>query len=159
MGKDVCREIVTDFIVENRDSAYRLAYSYVHEREDALDIVQDSVCKALSSVKSLDRPDAVKTWFYRIVINTAIDFIRRHKKHLFVEVDRLAAANDSYSDFDLSSAIASLSTANKTVIVLRFHENMKLDEIATVMNENLSTTKTRLYSSLKKLRVQLEEPC
>lgn len=158
MAKKIRHEAVTSFIMANGDPAYRLAYSYVRSREDALDIIQDSICKALSSVKSLDSPAAFRAWFYRIVVNTALDFLRKNRRHLYVEADRLEAASDRYEDFDLRSAVASLSTVNQTVVILRFFENMTLDEIAAVMSENVNTIKTRLYSSLKKLRIELEEP-
>lgn len=158
MAKTLSRQAITGFITESRDSAYRLAYSYVRNREDALDIIQDSICKALSSAKSLDNPTALRAWFYRIVVNTALDFLRKHRRHMYVEADSLEAATDRYEDFDLRNAIASLSTVNQTVIILRFYENLTLDEIAAVLNENVNTIKTRLYSSLKKLRIELEEP-
>lgn len=156
MNKPAAYDTVTSFILSNRDSLYRLAYSYVEDREDALDIVQDSICKALSSVKSLADPSSAKPWLYRIDVNTAIDFLRKHRMKLYVESDRLGASDDSYQDFDLRDAIKNLSTVNRTVIVLHFYENMTLDEIAKVMNENVNTTKTRLYSSLKKLRRNLD---
>ena len=41
--------------------------------------------------------------------------------------------------------------------MLRFYEGLELTEIADIMNENLSTVKTRLYSSLKRLRIDLDE--
>jgi RNA polymerase sigma-70 factor, ECF subfamily len=155
-------DVVTGFIVDNRDSVYRLAYSCVRNKEDALDIVQDSICKALSSIKSLNDPALVRPWFYRIVVNTALDHIRRRKKHLYVEADRLEdwspGSDDKYQDFDLREAIENLSTVNRTIIVLRYYEGLKLDEVASIMGENISTIKTRLYASLRKLRVELAEP-
>lgn len=158
--KDSYNSIIT-LILDNRDSIYRLAYSYVHNRADAEDIVQDSICKALTSMHSLKKQANAKAWFYRIVVNTAIDFIRKNKKYLYSEIDRLEsefAGSDYYSDPDLRDAINKLSTVNKTIIVLRFYEDLELREIADIMNENLSTVKTRLYSSLKKLRLDLDGP-
>ncbi|MHB1415774.1 MAG: RNA polymerase sigma factor [Chloroflexota bacterium] len=162
MSQTNSRDVVTGFIVDNRNSIYRLAYSYVRNKEDALDIVQDSIYKALSSTKSLNNPAVIKPWFYRIVVNTAIDHLRRKKRHLYVEVDRLEAgvpgSDDRYQDFDLRQAIENLSTVNRTTVILRYYEGLKLDEVASVMGENLSTVKTRLYTSLRKLRIELAEP-
>lgn len=168
MAKDFCRETITDFIMANRDSAYRLAYNYVGNKEDALDIIQDSICKALSKWKSLSSSETLRSWYYRIVVNTALDFLRKRRRHLYLETDVLQAGileagapgvtSDIYEDFDLRKAVNRLSTMNQTVIVLRFFEDLTLEEIASVMGENLSTIKTRLYSSLKKIRVEMEEP-
>lgn len=54
------------------------------------------------------------------------------------------------------SAIDMLSDENKTIVVLRYFESMKLQDIASIMNMPESTVKTKLYSSLKKLRIELE---
>ena len=154
--------IITDFITESRNSSYRIAYSYVHNKEDALDIIQDSVCKALSSGKMLENPDAIKTWFYRIVVNTSIDFIRKNKRYVYVEDDVLETfappKEDQYEDIDLREALSKLPTLNKTVIILRYFEGLKIEEIAKILNENINTTKSRLYQTLKRLKLELEEP-
>ena len=50
-----------------------------------------------------------------------------------------------------------LGLEDKLVVELRYFEDMKLEEIAEILNENLSTVKSRLYRSLKKLRVRLSE--
>lgn len=66
------------------------------------------------------------------------------------------AGSDSYPDLDLRNAINKLSTANKTIVVLRFFEGLELKEIAGIVDKNLNTVKTGLYSSLKKLRIELD---
>ncbi|NLN87358.1 MAG: sigma-70 family RNA polymerase sigma factor [Syntrophomonadaceae bacterium] len=160
MGRDADYNAITTLILDNRDSIYRLAYSYVHNQADAQDIVQESICKALSSRRSLRQPAHAKAWFYRIVVNTAFDFIRKNKKYLYLEADQLeseSCASDPYPDLDLQDTVNKLSTVNRTIIVLRFYEDLELREIADIMDENLSTVKTRLYSSLKKLRLELDE--
>ncbi len=158
MNKRSNRDVITAFILQNQDRLYRFAYSYVRDREDALDIVQDSICKALSSEKSLSSSTAVKTWCYRIVANCAIDFLRTRRNSLYLEADKVETGCDKYLDFDLQTAIASLSTRNKTIVILRFYEDMKIEEIARIVGENPNTVKTALYSSLRKLRVQLDDP-
>ena len=162
MGKNNNYDYLVNFIINQREACYRLAYTYVHNKEDALDIIQDSICKALSKAKGLENPEAVKSWFYRIVVNTSLDFLRKNKRYVYVEDDVLEVVSpfteDHYEDIDLKAAIEKLPTLNKTVIILRYYEDMKIEDIARIMNENVNTTKTRLYSSLKKLKLSLDEP-
>ncbi len=158
MDRQSKHDVITGCILDNQNQLYRLAYSYVNNREDALDIVQESICKALSSAKSLNSPAVVKTWCYRIVVNSALDFLRRRRKDLYLEADRVVSESDEYRDFDLQTAIANLSTRNRTIILLRYYEDMKLEEIAEIMGENVNTIKTALYSTLRRLRVQLNIP-
>lgn len=161
MTKNEKFELVENFIVENREAHYRLAYSYVRNKENALDIVQDSIVKALHSVDRLDELAYMKTWFYRIVVNTAIDFIRKHRRVTVMEDDVLDSLlpqlEDDITDIDLQNAIDKLPPKYRTLIILRFFEDLKIDEIAEVTGDNVNTVKTRLYAALKKLRIEVGE--
>ena len=154
------RDYVTKFIIENREGYYRLAYTYVKNQQDALDIVQEAICKALESQHKLKNPDGIKSWFYKIVVHTALDFLRKSNKIVLTEDEILedigGSSSDNYEDTDLMSALDRLSDENKTIVVLRYFEVMKLQDIASIMNIPESTVKTKLYSSLKKLRIELE---
>ena len=59
-------ETLIQYLVEDQARSYRLAYSILHDREEALDAVQTAVCRALERQDSLRDPGAVKTWFGRI---------------------------------------------------------------------------------------------
>lgn len=71
---------VAAYIIENQNRFYRLAYSYVGDREAALDVVQNAILKGLEKCDTLRNQDAVKTWFYRIVVNEALQILRGKKK-------------------------------------------------------------------------------
>ena len=63
---------------------------------------------------------------------------------------------DKYENVDLQKAMESLEKEDRIVVVLRYYEDMKLEDIAKILNENLSTVKSRLYRSMRKLKLQLE---
>ena len=63
---------------------------------------------------------------------------------------------DTYENFDLQVALDRLAPKDKSVVILKYFEDMKISEIAQVLNEKESTIKSRLYRSLEKLRLQLE---
>jgi RNA polymerase sigma-70 factor (ECF subfamily) len=125
-----------------------------------LDIVQESILKALNSVDSLANPEHIKTWFYRILVNTSLDVLRKKGKLSYVEDIILdlnsEAKEDNYENFDLQNAMDSLPHNYRLIISLRYFEDLKLEEIADILGENLNTVKTRLYAGLKKLRIELE---
>ena len=68
---------LTAYLVAEQAKFYRLAYSYLRSREDALDAVQTAVCRALERQDSLRDPTALRTWFYHILVNTCLDELRR----------------------------------------------------------------------------------
>lgn len=154
-------KILIRCITENKENVYRLAYSYAKNKEDALDIVQDSIYKAMTRMDLLKDPDAVKSWFYRIVVNTSLDFLRRNKKVHTMEPEIIETysppAEDVYTDIDLKRTLEGLPPKYRAVIVLRYFEDLKINEVAEVLNENTNTIKTRLYQALQLLRVKLKD--
>ena len=142
-------------LIADYKKLYRLAYSYVHNENDALDIVQESAYKAIKNSHSLKNPQYVGTWLYRIVINESISLLRKHKQQMVELYEADGETEDQYTDFDLRQALNSLDPLDKTVVVLRFFEGMQLNQIAEAMDENLNTVKSRLYRSLKKLKLSL----
>lgn len=148
---------VEDQILDNYEAMYRLAYSYVRNEEDALDIVQESVYKAIKNAGKVQQEAYIRTWIWRIVMNTAVDLIRSRKNETGLEEAGETGKEDTYQDFDTLEALKILEPREKTVIVLRFFEDQKLEDIARTLQENTNTVKTILYRSLKKLRVELTE--
>ncbi|URN95683.1 MAG: RNA polymerase sigma factor [Candidatus Pristimantibacillus lignocellulolyticus] len=150
-----------DYIMNNKNRFYLLAYSYTHNEQDALDIVQDSIRKALEHLDSLHGEPQMKSWFYQIVVRTSIDFLRKHKRTSVVEDQVLetmmTAQMDTYTDLDLQVALHQLPTIYREVIILRFFEDMKIEDIAHVLNNNINTVKARLYKALKILKIEMQD--
>ena len=142
-------------LLENYESYYRLAYSYVRNESDALDIVQESACRAITECGSVKNPEYLSTWLYRIVINTALDFIRKYRREETTDSLPDPVWEDRYSDTDLISLVMALDEKSRTVPILRYFEDRELEEIAQICGENLNTIKARLYRALKKLRLDL----
>jgi RNA polymerase sigma-70 factor, ECF subfamily len=150
----------SDYVIKNKESHYRFVYSYVKNVDDALDIVQEAIYKAISSIDSLKGKDHIKPWFYRILANTSLDFLRKQRKIETVDEEVLSGLKggrvDNYQDFDLQKAMEDLPSKYRSVIILRYFEDLKIEEIAEVLNENVNTVKTRLYKSLEKLRISID---
>ncbi len=142
-------------LTEGYGKYYRLAYSYVHNEADALDIVQEAAYKAILKSDSLQKTEYVETWVYRIVVNEACSLLRSRKESADVE-DVQVSSEDTYEDIDLRRAIEQLEPKDRAIVILRFFEDRQLDEIAKILDENLSTVKSRLYRVMKKLRLNLE---
>ena len=149
------RQLLVDHILNGQTDFYRLAMSYVKNRDAALDVVQEAIVKALSKVDTVREPAYLKTWFYRILINEAMNHFRRNRNLVSLEgvmADRAAEPRDPGERLDLYDAIDRLSFPEQTVIKLRYFEDMKLEEIARATGTNLNTVKSRLYKAIRKLK-------
>ena len=149
------RQLLVDHILNGQTDFYRLAMSYVKNRDAALDVVQEAIVKALSKVDTVREPAYLKTWFHRILINEAMNHFRRNRNLVSLEevmADRAAEPRDPGERLDLYDAIDRLSFPEQTVIKLRYFEDMKLEEIAQATGTNLNTVKSRLYKAIRKLK-------
>lgn len=151
------RNKVEQQLLANYENYYRLAYSYVRNENDAMDIVQESAYKAMKGSSKVKEEDFISTWIYRIVVNTALDFIRRHKKETLSDYEQEPSYEDTYMDFDVMDCINRLEDEDKAIIILRFFEDQKLEDIAEITGFNINTVKTRLYRALRKLKIDLKE--
>ncbi|OJT72882.1 RNA polymerase subunit sigma-70 [Clostridioides difficile] len=152
MFKSLKRTKVEKYIIDNKDSFYRIAYSYTKNEEDALDVVQEAMYKALYSVENIKEVNYIKTWFYKILVRTSIDFIRKNRKYNnMTDIDLIDETGeyDKYTDLDLRRALEELPIEYKSIIILRFFEDLKIEEVAIILDENVNTVKTRLYTALK----------
>lgn len=148
---------ITEFIYENQAAMYRLAFSYARNREAALDIVQDTVVQAISHAHTLRSEAAVKAWVYRILINESLAYLRRNQRMILLDElpEITAPQEDPGAKVDVYRAVERLELKLRIVVILRYFEDMKLEDIAAATGANLNTVKARLYRALKKLRQEL----
>ncbi len=152
---------IVAYIVENQEKFYRLAYSYVRNQEDALDIVQNAVCKALEHYETLKNEDAVRTWFYRIVVNESMAYLKKNRREIPTE-DGFAAEIPYYeagyeAEGDIYEEINRMELDVQNIMKLRFYEELSLKEIAEITRMNLNTVKAKLYRGLKLLKLNIQE--
>ncbi|WP_369809926.1 sigma-70 family RNA polymerase sigma factor [Gracilibacillus caseinilyticus] len=74
-----------ELIQKEKNKLYRMAYMYVKNENDALDIVQETIYKAYISMKKLKENQYFSTWLTRILINNALDFIKKNKRVIPIE--------------------------------------------------------------------------
>ena len=141
-------------LTDNYEKYYRLAYSYMRNEDDALDVVQESAYRAIRDCGKVKNKDYLSTWIYRIVVNTALDLLRKKKKETLTEELPEIPVEDQ--ETELRTILNQLDHKSKTIIILRYFEDLKLEDIADILGDNLNTVKARLYRSLKKLRLNLE---
>ncbi len=158
-ANDPLRPRFTAFVRERQQDFYKLAYSYVHNQDAAMDMVQNAIVQALGSLHRLRQPQYMETWFYRILVNACLSYLRTAGR--VVLVDQLPPQSAPHSDLDramdIDRAMDQLPPKLKTVIVLRYFEDRPLQQIAMMTGVGLSCAKGRLYRALQALQRILGE--
>lgn len=152
-------DILVSYIIENQNKFYRLAYSYVRNENDALDIVQNAICKALESCDTIREISYIRTWFYRVLVHESINFLKKRNRELLSDTpleEKTGYIDDGYEKSEgFFAELNALPLETQTVIKLRFYEDMSLKEIAQVTRANINTVKARLYRGLKLLKEEV----
>ncbi|WP_447408632.1 RNA polymerase sigma factor [Weissella confusa] len=154
------REELIATLQENKVALYRVALSYVHTEAEALDIVQTTAEKALRQVNQVQESRYLKTWLFRVLINTAIDAQRKQARRHEVGDESLEfmpalTTIEPEMRLALNEAVADLTAKEQAIICLHFFENQTFADIALTLELSENTVKTTYYRSLKKLEAAL----
>jgi RNA polymerase sigma-70 factor (ECF subfamily) len=135
---------------------YRMAYVYVKNKDDALDVVQETAYRSFLKFNTLNDLQFFKTWIIRITINCAIDLLRKNKKVVHLNTDIVELISDSKEDIPLSVTLQDLLEVldedEKTILLLKYYQGYTFREISDFLNAPLGTVKSNLYRALQKLR-------
>ena len=158
----IAKDILINHIKENQEKLYRIAYTYTKNQDLAFDVVQEAITKALENISKIRHEEFIKTWFYRILINEALKTVKKNQKFIECELDE----NENYfqnkeeeliENIEIYNSLQKLDIKLKTVILLRFFEDLKIEEVARITGTNVSTVKSRLYKGLKEMKENMEK--
>ena len=155
--------------------AYALAFGVLRHQDDALDVVQDAFIKAHKYLDKFEGNSSFYTWLYRIVMNLAIDHLRKHRRVKPVELDesrledgaedgllpRILGSNPGRALQDkeirarIDRALDELSENHRAVVVMRELEGLSYEEMAQAMNCSKGTIMSRLFHARRNMQRRL----
>lgn len=139
-----------------KEDIYRMAFVYVKNKEDALDIVQEVAYQSFKKIGSLKNPKYFKTWLMKITINCSMNLLNKNKKIIQIkpEFEEVIASYDEDIPLTLSlkDLIERLKEDEKSVVLLKFYHGYTFKEISEFMDIPIGTAKSVLYRALQKLR-------
>lgn len=159
-SKDGDTEAFAQLFSQFEVELYKMAYVYVGNEADALDVVQEVAYRSFKYINSLQDATYIKTWLMRIAINCATDVLKK-RGHVQPYEGDLQESDEPHEKLPekwaLEDVMTRLTKEEKDVILLRFYHDYTLQQTATILQLKLGTTKTILYRALRKLRQALEQ--
>ncbi len=139
---------------------YKLAFAYMKNQEDALDVVGTTILKGFQSIRSLKNPELFKTWITKILINTANDELR--KVIYYSDIDDLQVPDrhkgvSPEEKCDLNEALERLPEKYRKVIILKYFSQMTIEEIAFAADIPAGSVKAYLSRGRQELKKYLKE--
>jgi RNA polymerase sigma-70 factor (ECF subfamily) len=148
------------------DRLLRSAFVLCGNATEAQDLAQETLLQAIKSVQRFRGASALYTWLHGILLNLARHHARKNARLTITDAVPETAAEsappglalDQASDADaLWNALGRLTPAHHEVLVLRFYEELRLDEIAARLELSTGTVKSRLHYALRELRKKLPQ--
>lgn len=149
------RDAIEKIINDHKEYLYKTAFLYIKNEQEAVEICQETVYKAVINIHKLKNPDYFKTWITRILINNVNDRNRNNGRTIN-NIEKLESIEDiSYEKLedkiDLYNAIDILEDKFKTPIILQYFYDMTIKEIADITETNENTVKTYIRRGKEKL--------
>lgn len=143
----------------HRDWAYRLAWGFLRNQQDAEEVTQDVFRQFFAKIDRFAMRSKLTTYLYVMIKNRSIDLIRRRRPTETLAFDPVAPElrNQEGEEQDLLAMVSGLPDKQREVVILRFGEGLKLEEIADRLDIALGTVKSRLHHALLALRKHLNE--
>lgn len=140
---------------------YRFALYYLHSEADAEDAVQDAAVTAFRNIKNLRKPEAFKSWFFKILSNECKKYLIKKTKRnedLTDEFPTLADSfvNDTSQSLELTELLETLPDTDRLIVILSVLEGYNSKEIADITDIKANTVRSRLSRALHKLREEIE---
>ena len=134
---------------------FRTAKGILGNESLALDAVSEAIFRAFRGIKRLRESKYVDTWFIRIQVNVANDFLRRQKHEIVMEEVPEGIYHDDHSELEFTQMIKSLQPELREIISLKYYSGYMLREISEVLNVPEGTVKSRLNKALNILRLEV----
>lgn len=158
-----------------KDKIFHLANRMLHNRHEAEEIVQETFLRVYTNLERYDENQKFSTWIYRIGTNLCIDRLRKRKANYSLDAEMndgegtdwyamLPSNEDTPDDqvvlsetqTEIRKSIETLPEKYKAVVILRYLQDLSLQEISDVLAMPVTTIKTRLHRGREYLRKKLE---
>ncbi len=169
------REAFEMLVERYKQKAYRIAYDFTRDREEAKDLSQDAFLRAFTNLKGFNLRSTFYTWFYRILVNLCLDYRRRKgrvswepfddKAEMAINKNEISGSisspdqNASAKEISLKVGVAleTLPPKQRTAFLLRNHQGLSIRDIAKVMQTAEGTVKVHLHRAVATLKHRLAE--
>jgi RNA polymerase sigma-70 factor, ECF subfamily len=164
-----------ELIRRYQKKAYRVIGTYVHDPQDAMEVLQDTFLKVYTARLTWENRFSFAGWLYRIAINASIDRYRKSDRGrtssledvMETQLHQSATVNSTEDPLDrlrqgerrrlLEDAVRRLPRRQREVVSLRFFGDLRLEEIASMLDCPLGTVKSNLHKAVLGLKGMLIE--
>jgi len=166
--RDGRTECFDTLVLRYKDRAFWVAHNMVRHVEESLDLAQEAFARAFSAAASFDASQKFSTWFFRILVNLCIDYLRKKKtRRTITTPDAPEAAWSGPEPSEeaesrevreqVREVLQRLPEKHRTILVLRDIQGLSAIEIADMLGCTHATARWRLHRARGKFREEWED--
>ena len=160
-----------------QERVYATVYHMTSNHEDAGDLTQETFIKGFTALKSFKGDSSFYTWVYRIAVNKTINFIKQRKNRTHLSLNDMDFNAENHPDMvdlvsektprrdaglselheKLNDAMQKLSPVHRLAVTLHDVQGLPHEEIATIMDCNIGTVRSRLFYARQQLQAYLSD--
>jgi len=158
-------ELFSNLIDSCKEKLYKIAFAYLKNEQNSLDAVSETIYKAYKNIDKLKRREFFNTWIIKILINSCKSILKNDKviyidKYDKTKKDNFDILETDYKlsiNIDLYNAIDKLNNKFKSIVILKYLEDMTIGQISKVLDLPEGTVKVYLRRALGVLKIELGE--
>lgn len=157
---EVTKDYISDLLDKYSDMVLRIAYTYLKNRADAEDIVQDVFLRIIDKKPSFNDESHEKSWLIRATINMCknkVNMFWNKNKCSIDDVQEFAVSDKDNTDTSVFQAVMALGEKYRVVVYMYYYEGYSTPEIADVIGKNETTIRSLLHRARNKLKDMLKE--
>ena len=154
------KDALVQLIMAQKQDFYKLAYIYMKNEQDTLDVMQNMIVVLYESIRKLRKESSFYSWSRTILVNCCKSQLQKNKKIVSLDNVREEAYDGKFSQRDtklmLKKYLSLLNPEHQEVIKLRYFLDLDYKTIAETLDIPLGTVKSRIHMGLKNLRQRME---
>jgi RNA polymerase sigma-70 factor (ECF subfamily) len=157
---EVTKDYISDLLDKYGDMVLRIAYTYLKNRADAEDIVQDVFLRIIDKKPSFNDENHEKSWLIRATINMCknkVNMFWNKNKCSIDDVQEFAVSDKYNTDTSVFQAVMALGEKYRVVVYMYYYEGYSTPEIANVIEKSETTIRSLLHRARNKLKDMLKE--
>jgi RNA polymerase sigma-70 factor (ECF subfamily) len=159
-GTETALPSFADAVEEHKAMVYSIGWHFLRDHAAAEELAQEVFLQLHRSWASMKSREHIVSWLRRVASHRAIDFVRRARSRAETSLEETAEptvlerVHDTFLSAYLERMVASLPEKQRLVVILRYQEDMEVEEIARALHMKTATVKTQLARALDLLRAK-----
>lgn len=157
-AKKGSKDALLELIMAEKDAMYRLAFTYMGNEHDAMDVLEEMIVRLYENIGQLKKEEAFYSWSKTILVNLCKTTLRNQKKVVLMEnwpsskEEEQPSFGSNVQQLEIAEMLSILSENQKEAIQMKYLLDLDYQSIADLTDVPIGTVKSRVFQGLRKMK-------